>query len=127
MEINQLTEIVIGCALRVHRQLGPGYLEKVYENALMIELGERGIKAQQQKPISVFYHKQCVGEFVADLFVDDRLLVEIKAVQQLAIAHEVQLVNYLTATGIENGLLLNFGPSMVPRRKFRTYRPPAKK
>ena len=122
MKIDQLTEKVIGCAYHVHNELGAGFLEKVYENALRIELVEAGLSAKQQHPIPVLYHEQVVGEFFADLIVEDRLVIELKAVQKLAKEHEVQLVNYLTATGIDNGLLINFGSSVEVKRKFRTYK-----
>jgi GxxExxY protein len=122
MTIDELTENVIGCAYRVHKELGPGFLEKVYENAMRIELEEAGLRAKQQHPIPVKYHGTLVGDFFADLLVDDCLIVELKAVQNLAKEHEVQVVNYLAATGIEDGLLLNFGSSVEVRRKFRTYR-----
>jgi GxxExxY protein len=118
-EINSLTERVIGCAYSVHNALGPGFLEKVYENALRIELEEAGLGVTQQKPIPVLYRGQTVGEFFADLFVDNRLIVELKAVRQISQEHEVQLVNYLTATGVDDGLLINFGPSVIIRRKYR--------
>lgn len=121
MNIDQLTEKVIGCAYRVHKELGFSFVEKVYENALKIELAEYGLKVVQQKPISVLYHGQIVGDFIADLFVDDRLIIELKAVQKLAKEHEVQLVNYLSATGINDGLLINFGNSVEIKHKFRNY------
>ena len=122
MTINELTEKVIGCAYRVHKELGGGFLEKVYENALRIELEESEIKAKQQFPIPVQYHGQVVGDFYADLIVEERLIIELKAVRNLAKEHEVQLVNYLTATGIEDGLLINIGSSVEIKRKFRTYK-----
>ncbi|MBN1912189.1 MAG: GxxExxY protein [Pirellulales bacterium] len=118
-EINSLTKRAIGCAYSVHNTLGPGFLEKVYENALRIELEEAGLIVAQQKPIPVLYRGRTVGEFFADLFVDNRLIVELKAIRQLAQEHEVQLVNYLAATGIDDGLLINFGPSVKVRRKYR--------
>jgi len=122
MTIDELTEKVIGCAYRVHNHLGAGFLEKVYENVLRIELAEAGLKVKQQYPIPVFYRGQSVGDFFADLMVEDRLIIELKAVQNVAKEHEVQLVNYLVATGIENGLLINFGSSVTVKRKFRQYR-----
>ena len=125
MEDDALTEKIIGCAFKVHNTLGPGFLEKVYENALRIELEKHGLKVRQQEPIRVTYDGQVVGEFYADLWVQDRIVVELKAAQVLVKQHEVQLVNYLTATGISTGLLLNFGPSMQVRRKFREYKPRA--
>lgn len=122
MTIDDLTEKAIGCAYRVHNEMGPGFLEKVYENALLIELSEAGLSVKQQHPISVLYHGQVVGDYFADLLVEDRLVVELKAILGLAKEHEVQLVHYLTATGVENGLLIKFGPSVQVKRKFRQYK-----
>lgn len=111
---------VIGAAMEVHRCLGPGFGESVYENALTIELASSKIVAERQKPIEVKYKEQCVGNFVADLVVDQTLIVELKAVQTILPIHEVQLVNYLTATGIDEGVLLNFGSeSLQFKKKFR--------
>lgn len=124
MDMHALTERVIGCAYRVHNGLGAGFLEKVYENAMCLELDRSGISVRQQAPIPVTYRGQVVGDFAADLLIDDRLVVELKAVQQIIKEHEVQLVNYLAATGIEDGLLINFGSSVEVRRKYRTYRAP---
>ena len=98
-------------------------LEQVYENALRIELVKQGLQVKQQAPIEVWYDGQVVGSYYADLLVENRVIVELKAVRSLTKAHEVQLVNYLTATGIDTGLLLNFGPSVEIRRKFREYKP----
>ncbi|HNQ22664.1 MAG TPA: GxxExxY protein [Phycisphaerae bacterium] len=122
MTIDQLTEKVIGCAYRVHNELGAGFLEKVYENALRIELAEAGLRVQQQHPIPVVYHGEVVGEYFADLMVEDCLIVELKAVQSVGKEHEVQLVNYLAATGIDDGVLINFGSSVQVKRKFRRYK-----
>lgn len=122
MGTNKITELIIGCAYRVHQTLGPGFLEKVYENALRIELELAGLSVQQQAPIQVSYRGQSVGDYFADLLVEDRVIAEIKAVQQPAREHEVQLVHYLTATGIEDGLLIDFGPSVQVKHKYRTYR-----
>jgi GxxExxY protein len=121
MNINELTEAIIGCAYRVHNALGPGFLEKVYENALFIEIKETGLAAKQQEPVPVYYRGRLVGDFVADLVVEGRVIVEVKAIRALASEHEVQLVNYLQATGIDDGLLINFGPSAQVKRKFREY------
>ena len=111
---------VIGAAMEVHRCLGPGFVESVYENALTIELASSKIIAERQKPIEVKYKEQCVGNFVADLVVDQTLIVELKAVQTILPIHEVQLVNYLTATGLDEGVLLNFGSeSLQFKKKFR--------
>ena len=119
MEDDELTKIIIGCAYKVHNRLGPGFLEKVYENALRIELEKQGLRVKQQEPIRVRYDGQEVGEYYADLWVDERVVVELKASQALVKQHEVQLVNYLTATNIDCGLLLNFGSSVQVKRKFR--------
>jgi GxxExxY protein len=111
---------VIGAAMRVHTALGPGFLESVYQNALRWELQKFGLKIDVQKPITVNYDGQVVGFFTADLLVNDSLILELKANQLLAKAHEVQLVNYLVATGIDEGLLLNFGAERLEyKKKFR--------
>ncbi len=126
MKDDDFTQKIIGCAYKVHNALGPGFLEKVYENALRIELEKLGLYIKQQEPINVTYEGQVVGEYYADLWVDGRVVIELKAVQTLTQRHEVKLVNYLTATGIDNGLLLNFGPSVQVKRKFREYKPKGK-
>ena len=106
--------------MEVHRCLGPGFVESVYENALAIELASSKIIAEGQKPIEVKYKEQCVGNFVADLVIDQTLIIELKAVQNILPIHEVQLVNYLTATGLDEGVLLNFGSeSLQFKKKFR--------
>ena len=111
---------VIGAAMTVHSTLGPGFLESVYQNALIWELRKAGLKSEAEKPISVHYDGQLVGAFTADVLVDDAVIVELKAVQTLAKAHEVQLVNYLVATGFDEGLLLNFGAERLEfKKKFR--------
>src|SRR5207248_11509639 len=113
---------IIGYAYTVHNKLSPGFHEKVYENALRIELEKQGFRVKQQEPISVVYDCQVVGEYYADLWVDERVVVELKAALSLVKEHEVQLVNYLTATKVDLGLLLNFGPSVHVKRKFREYK-----
>src|SRR5438552_10261026 len=106
--------------MKVHSALGPGFLESVYKNALIWELRKAGIKAEAESSISVRYDGQLVGAFTADLFVSDSVIVELKASQSLAKAYEVQLVNYLTATGFDEGLLLNFGAERLEfKKKFR--------
>lgn len=115
-----LVSKVIGAAMEVHRCLGPGFVESVYEHALAIELASSKIIAERQKPIEVKYKEQCVGNFIADLVIDQTLIVELKAVQNILPIHEVQLVNYLTATGLDEGVLLNFGSeSLQFKKKFR--------
>jgi GxxExxY protein len=124
MEQEDLTGKIIGCAMTVHRVLGPGFLESVYQNALTHELQKAGLVVECKREIDVFYDGIKVGEFEPDMFVGNSVIVENKAVQTLATAHEVQLVNYLTATEIEVGLLLNFGAKQLEfKRKARTYRP----
>lgn len=111
---------IIGAAMKVHSTLGPGFLESVYQNLLRWELRKLGLKIDVQKPITVHYDGQAVGVFTADLLVNDSLILELKANQLLAKAHEVQLVNYLVATGIDEGLLLNFGAEKLEyKKKFR--------
>jgi GxxExxY protein len=108
----------------VHATLGPGYLEAVYERALAHELNKAGLTVECQKPLRVTYDGVVVGDYYADMLVENRVIVEIKAVQALAQAHEVQLVSYLTSTGLDIGLLLNMGaPSLQFKRKHRTYQP----
>jgi GxxExxY protein len=123
MKIDDLTHTIIGCAFKVHRTLGSGFIEKVYENALRIELERVGIVAKQQEEIKVWYEGQSVGTFFPDLWIVDQLIIEVKGVQSLHKEHEVQLVNYLTATGVNDGLLINFGSSVQVKRKFREYKP----
>jgi len=117
MKYQELTENIIKAAYTVHNTLGYGFLEKVYQNALVIELAKRGIKADSEKPIKVFYEGQIVGDYLCDLIVDDKVILELKAVKELNDIQEVQLVNYLKATGVEVGLLINFGPSVKIKRK----------
>ncbi len=124
MEDKELTEQIIACAFKVHQDLGAGFLEKVYENAMLIEFQKRGLRARQQAPVAVFYGGQHVGEYFADLLVEEKVICELKAAQALTLEHETQLVNYLTATGLNTGLLLNFGKSVTVKRKFREYRKP---
>lgn len=126
MTDDELTEKIIACAFKVHKALGQGFSERVYENAMRVELVRQSLKVRQQVAIQVYYEGEVVGEFVPDLWVEDSVLVELKAVLSLQKEHEVQLVNYLTATKVDTGLLINFGPSVEIKRKFRTYRPKAK-
>jgi GxxExxY protein len=119
---------VIGLAMKVHRKLGPGFLESVYENALAVELAHANLRFERQKSLQVHYEGVVVGDFAADLLIEGVLIVELKAVSAIAPIHEVQLVNYLAATGIEDGLLINFGAiSLEFKRKYRTYRAPRAK
>ena len=118
----ELTERIIGCALRVHRVLGPGFLESVYQKSLAHELGKARLKVSCEQRLEVFYDGTLVGEFIPDMVVDGSVIVENKAIRTLVTAHEVQLVNYLKATGLDIGLLLNFGGAgLQVKRKTRLY------
>ncbi len=117
MKHTDLTEKIIKAADRVHNTLGFGFLEKIYQNAMMIELSKMGLKALSEEPITVYYESEIIGEYFADIVVEDKIILELKAVKQLSKIHEVQLVNYLKATGIEVGLLINFGHSVQIKRK----------
>lgn len=117
---HQLTEQIIQAAFQVHNVLGQGFLEKVYENALALQLRQHGLDIRQQAPIRVSYLNQSVGDYFADLLVANSIIVELKAVERIQKIHEVQLVNYLKATGIEVGLILNFGQKVEIRRKIFT-------
>ena len=111
---------VIGLAMKVHSTLGAGFLESVYHKALAHELTKAGFRFESEKMLNVLYDGVLVGEFVADLLVEDELIVELKAEQALATAHEVQTVNYLVATGKDIGLLINFGAERLEfKKKFR--------
>jgi GxxExxY protein len=114
---NDLSEKIIGCAHKVYYSLGTGFLEKVYENALVKELGDNELNVLQQYPIKVYYKGTIVGEYIADIFVEKKIIVEVKSVIELSKIHETQLVNYLKATGLKVGLLINFGSDIAVRRK----------
>jgi len=116
---SEITEQIIAAFYAVYNTLGYGFLEKVFENALVIELRRRGLRVVQQMPITVYYTGEVVGEYFADLLVADLVIVEIKAVKALLVEHEAQLLNYLKATPYEVGLLLNFGPK--PEHKRRAF------
>ncbi len=117
MKYSKLTEKIIKAAYTVHNVMGFGFLEKVYQNALMIELRKTGLSILSEEPITVYYENEIVGEYVADIVVEGKVILELKAVKELTEIHEVQLVNYLKATGIEVGLLINFGHSVQIKRK----------
>ena len=120
MEYRELTEKIIGCAYRVYNRMGFGFLESVYEKCMLIELKKAGLNSESQKPIKVHYDNEIVGDFVADIIVDDTIILELKSVRRVVRAHEVQLVNYLVATGKTIGLLLNFGERRVEvKRKLK--------
>jgi GxxExxY protein len=108
MDINDITYAINGAAFEVNRILGSGFLEKVYENALLVELRERGFNAESQIPVKVFYKNKVVGEYIIDILVDKKVIVELKTVEKFDNVHEAQLLNYLKASGIQVGLLINF-------------------
>ena len=115
---------IIGLAMKIHSTLGAGFLESVYHKALAHELTKAGIRFESEKPLSVFYDGVLVGEFVADFLIKNELIIELKAVQNLVPAHEVQTVNYLVATGKDVGLLINFGGELLEfKKKFRLPKP----
>lgn len=113
-----LSSEIIKCFYKVYNNLGFGFLEKVYENALKMELESNGLYVDKQYPIKVYYEGQIVGEYYADLIVEKKIIIELKAAEALCEEHEFQLINYLKATEIELGLLLNFGKKPEIRRKI---------
>lgn len=120
---DQLITEIIECAKRIRRQLGPGFLEKVYKNAMVVELRKLNLNFETEKLIQVLYDGIVVGEYRTDIIVEGKLILELKATQDLSIANEVQLVNYLTSTQIDDGLLINFGSDkLLFKRKYRIYR-----
>jgi len=117
---SDITEKIIKCFYKVYNTLGYGFLEKVYENALFLELKNLGLFVEKQKQIKVYYETQQVGEYYADLIVSESVIVELKAAESLCEEHEFQLINYLKATEIEVGLLLNFGKEPQFKRRVFT-------
>ena len=118
MDINDITYAINGAVFEVNRVLGPGFLEKVYENAVLIELRSRGLIAEAQVPIKVLYKEDVVGEYVADILVEERVIVELKTVERLEKIHEAQLLNYLKATGLNIGMLVNFRHSKAEIKRL---------
>jgi GxxExxY protein len=112
-ETNELTEKIIGCAIEVHRQLGPGLLEATYEAALCVEIEEAGLKYKRQVPFPVIYKGKTIGEYRLDLLVEDAVVVEIKSVERFDSVFEVQILTYLRVTGKKIGLLLNFNSRLL--------------
>ena len=120
MEKQDITHKIIGCAYTVFNTLGFGFLESIYHKALLIELQKSGLKAESEKALKVYYNDISIGDFSIDIFVEDTVVIELKSVENLSKAHEVQLVNYLNGLKKEIGLLINFGPSGVEvKRKYR--------
>ena len=126
MEFEDITHKIIGAAFQVLNRLGFGFLESVYQRAMILELARHNLKVESEKPLQVFYEGQIVGDFIVDLFVENAVIVELKSQRQIIKRHEVQLVNYLNGLRKEIGLLINFGPSGVEvKRKYR--KPPSEK
>lgn len=119
---SETTDLILKAYFNVYNTLGYGFMEKVYENALLIELKSMGLKAQRQVPVKVYYQEQMVGAYYADIIVEDQVIIELKAAEALCEEHEFQLINYLKATNIEVGLLLNFGKKPQFSRKVFTNR-----
>jgi GxxExxY protein len=113
-----ITQAIIGCAFEVSNELGAGFLESVYERSLILALRQKGLSAVSQHPIRVMFRGEAVGDFYADILVEGKVIVELKAVKEIAPEHQAQIINYLNATGIEVGLLINFGNPKLEYRRF---------
>ena len=118
MMYEELTQVVIAACFEVINELGTGFLESVYERALLIALGQKGISARAQVPLNVRFRGEIVGEFFADVLVEEKLILELKAVRMLLPEHQAQVINYLKATGIDVGLLVNFGNAKLEVRRL---------
>jgi len=114
----RITRCVIGCAFEVIHELGVGFLESVYEKALVLALRQKGLLAISQHPVRVMFRGECVGDFYADILVEEKVIVELKAVKAIAPEHQAQVINYLNASGIEVGLLINFGNPKLEFKRF---------
>ena len=117
MKHQELTSQIIKCAYTVHQGLGFGFLENVYQNALIVELNQAGLRAEKEKRIQIHYSGHLVGDYIADIVVEEKIILELKSTKLINPIHEAQLVNYLKATGIEVGLLINFGERVEIKRK----------
>lgn len=115
--LDELSYSIIGSCYEVYKELGYGFLEKVYENALVYELKNKGFEVEIQKSVKVTYKGVIIGDYIADIIVNSKIILELKSIEKLNVIHEVQLVNYLKATGIEVGLLINFNPNKVEIKK----------
>ena len=115
----ELTENILGACFEVMNEIGAGFLESVYGKALLIAFRDRGLAAQAQVPLSVIFRGEKVGDFFADILVEEKIIIELKAAKSIAPEHQAQLINYLNATGIEVGLLVNFGPTKLEYRRFQ--------
>ncbi len=114
----ELSYEIVGAAMEVHRSLGSGFLEKVYEEALAIEFSLRGVQYGQQKQIPVYYKGQLVGEYIADFLVEDKIILELKAVSAISNAHEAQAIHYLASTGLHLAIILNFGSESLQQKRI---------
>jgi len=120
-QLNLISEKIINCAFEVSNKLGAGFLEKVYENAMVIELSRTGLSVKQQAPIQIYYDEYIIGDYIADLFVEDKIIVELKTVKSVENIHQAQLLNYLKATGAQLGLIINFyNPKVEIKRMLNT-------
>ena len=117
---SEITQVINQAFYKVYNTLGVGFLEKVYENALLIELKKAGLQCAQQQLVKVYYEGEQIGYYYADIIVENKIIIELKAAESLCEAHEAQLVNYLRASEIEVGVLLNFGKSPQHKRKVLT-------
>lgn len=115
---DELSEKIIGAAFEVQNSLGAGFLEKVYRKSLVVELQKSGLSVKEEKKIEIFYRRILVGEYFADIVVNNEFIVEVKVVEELASIHTAQLLNYLKATGIKKGLLINFGQTKVTFKRY---------
>lgn len=118
LKYEEITRSVIGCAFEVINELGAGFLESVYEKALFLALSQKGLSAITQYPVKVIFRGECVGDFYTDIFVEEKVIVELKTVKAIVPEHEAQIINYLNATGIEVGLLINFGNPKLEYKRF---------
>ncbi|HEC98018.1 MAG TPA: GxxExxY protein [Nitrospirae bacterium] len=109
---------IVGLAMQVHNKLGYGFLEKVYENALMVQFRGKEIKAKQQAPITVYFDREVVGDYYADILVEDKIIIELKTAEKISGAHRAQVLNYLKATGLQLAILLNFGKEKLEYERF---------
>ena len=119
MKHEELTADILKCCFEVSNELGAGFLESVYEKALIVALSQKGLKVESQVPLKVRFRNVVVGDFYADLIVENKVLIELKAVSKLSPDHKAQVINYLNATGFEVGLLVNFGTARVEYFRFR--------
>ena len=123
MDTLELINAIVECAKEVRKELTPGFEEKVYKNAMSIALRDKGLPVETEVSFKVYFRNRIVGDYRADMIVDRRIIIELKAISSLATIHDVQLVNYLTATGIDDGLLINFGSDKLEiRHKYRLYK-----